>query len=48
MLSSMNRLEDAKNYYRAATEWLDRPRDPMRAANIVTHAINPWKAIGAA
>ena len=42
----MNRLEDAKNYYRSAANWLDRPRDPMRAANVVTHAINPWNALG--
>jgi serine/threonine protein kinase len=42
---AMNNLAEAKRYYKAATEWLDRPRNPMRAANIATHAINPWSAI---
>ena len=26
-------------------EWLDRPLIPMRAANVITHAINPWNSL---
>ena len=44
----MNRPDDARKYYPIATERLDRPRKPMAAANVVTHAINPWNAIGEA
>jgi tetratricopeptide (TPR) repeat protein len=45
---AMNNLPEAKRYFKAAADWLDRPRNPTRAANIVTHAINPWNAIGEA
>jgi hypothetical protein len=44
----MNRPEDAKKWFGIATEWLDRPRKPMAAANVVTHAINPWACLGEA
>jgi hypothetical protein len=44
----MNRPDEAKRLYRVAAGWLDRPRDPVRAANVVTHAINPWNAAGVA
>ena len=44
----MNNLAEAKRHYKAATDWLDRPRKPIPAANVITHAINPWTAIGEA
>jgi WD40 repeat protein len=43
---SMNRPADSKRLYRVAAEWLDRHRSPQRIANVVTHAINPWSAMG--
>jgi hypothetical protein len=27
---------------------LDRPRNPIRAVNIITHTIKPWNAVGEA
>ena len=45
---AMNNTTEANRYFKVATDWLDRPRNPMRAANIVTHAINPINAIAEA
>jgi PIN domain nuclease of toxin-antitoxin system len=45
-IDSVFDLYGITRYWRLAK--LDRPRKPMRAANIVTHAINPWSALGEA
>ena len=42
----MDQRDDALRFYRTAIDWLDRPRNPIRAANIVSHsALNPWPAL---
>jgi hypothetical protein len=44
-----NRPDDARRVLAAATAWLDRPRAPMRIANVVSHAaVNGWAALGEA
>lgn len=37
----LNQSAEARRCYKAAANWLERPKDPMRAANVITHAINP-------
>jgi hypothetical protein len=44
-LLHLGRPDDARRYYRAAAEWLDRPTGPIRAVNIVAHSMNPWNGI---
>ena len=45
----LNQPEAAERFYRAATEWLDRPGQPIRAANIVSHSgLSPWAGLVAA
>ena len=46
---ALNDRQQAERFYRAATEWLDRPRNPIRAAEVTTKsAINGWAALGEA
>lgn len=42
----LKRPDDAKRLHRCAAEWLDRMRLPQQVANAVTHASNPWAAVG--
>jgi hypothetical protein len=45
----LNQPDEAKRFFRTATEWLDRPCKPIRAMNIVSHcALNPWAGLGEA
>lgn len=45
----LNRFDEANRFYRAATDWLDRPCKPIRAINIDSHcALNPWAGLGEA
>jgi hypothetical protein len=39
-LWQMKKPDDANRYYRAAVEWLDWPREPQRAANVVTYGFS--------
>jgi hypothetical protein len=41
--------DEAKRFYRAAADWLERFEKPLQAANIVTHCgANPWAGLGEA
>ena len=31
---ALNNRAEAQRYYKAAADWFDRPRNPMRAANV--------------
>jgi eukaryotic-like serine/threonine-protein kinase len=43
----LNQLVDARRLYQVAASWLDRPAEPLRVANVVSHlAMNPWAGIG--
>ena len=45
----LNQPDEAKCFYRAAADWLDRPCKPIRVMNIVSHcALNPWAGLGEA
>jgi hypothetical protein len=44
----LSQFEEATRFQRVADEWLERPRVPIRAANLITHAFNPWNALGEA
>ena len=44
---ALNDRPQAERYYRAAADWLDRPRTPMRIADVITKsAVNGWAALG--
>jgi WD40 repeat protein len=43
---ALNQRVEAARLLRVATDWIDRPRRPQRVANMVTHALTPWTAIG--
>jgi WD40 repeat protein/predicted Ser/Thr protein kinase len=46
-LLKLNNTDDARRYYQAAVEWLDRPRHPMRAAGVVSHGFGGiWTVLG--
>jgi hypothetical protein len=43
---ALKQPEDAKRFYQVAAEWLDRPGQPIRVANMVSHcALNPWAGL---
>ena len=45
----MKQPDEARRCYRAAADWLDRPRNPMQTANVASHAaVNGWAALGEA
>jgi WD40 repeat protein/serine/threonine protein kinase len=45
----LNQPEVAKRFYHAATNWLERFENPLRATNIVSHCgMSPWSGLGAA
>lgn len=47
--TAMNDRPQAERFYRAATEWLERPKIPILAAEVITKsAINGWAALGEA
>jgi hypothetical protein len=46
---ALKQPDEAKRFHRAAIEWLDRPGQPIRAANVVTQRVlNPWAGLVAA
>ena len=45
----LKQLDEAKRFYRAATDWLERYERPVQAMNIVSHhALSPWMGLGQA
>ena len=45
----LNQPDEAKRFYRAAADWLERFERPIQAMNIVSHcALSPWAGLGEA
>ena len=45
----LKQLDEAKRFYRAANDWLERYERPIRAMNLVSHsALNPWAGLAQA